>query len=147
MRKALSFVSSFVLAGFSLPAFAQTAAPTTSNEGLEVVIVTAQKRSERLVDVPISITAISGDALVASARNNVADLQNAVPNLTIYSDNEFSPNIIVRGFESAAGNVGFESGFGVYVDGVFTGRTQSFLQELNDVSRLAALCSLSQVRP
>jgi iron complex outermembrane recepter protein len=139
MRKAFKFISVAVLSGVSLPALAQSTPQPQSDQEVEVIVVTAQKRTENLIDVPISITAISGDALAASARNNVSDLQNAVPNLTLYATNGFSPNIIIRGFESSSRNVGFESSVGVYIDGVFMGRSQSFLQELDDIARLEVL--------
>ncbi len=142
MRKVLAVVSFVLMAGVSLPVMAQSEQGTKKNKDdvvLDEIVVTAQKRTENLIDVPISITAISGDKLTASARNNVRDLQYAVPNLTTYSQSDFSPNIIIRGFESSARNVGFESSLGVYVDGVFSGRTQSFTQELEDVERLEVL--------
>ncbi len=131
-------ISLMLMTGVAMPALAQTTANSTEVQ-LDEIVVTAQKRAEKLIDVPISITAISGEALEASGRNNVRDLQFAVPNLTTYSQSDFNNNIIVRGFESAARNIGFESSLGLYIDGVFTGRTQSFTQDLEDVERLEVL--------
>jgi iron complex outermembrane recepter protein len=138
MRQTLKAVSFLLLASVAMPVWAQSA---PAGESLEIpeIIVTAQKRKEKLIDVPISITALTADQLQQSARRNVRDLQFAVPNLTTYSQSDFNPNIIIRGFESSARNVGFESSLGVYVDGVFTGRTASFTQELDDVERLEVL--------
>jgi iron complex outermembrane recepter protein len=138
MHKTLKTVSFLLLASVAMPLWAQSA---PADEAVEIpeIIVTAQKRKEKLIDVPISITALTADQLEQSARRNVRDLQYAVPNLTTYSQTDFSPNIIVRGFESSARNPGFESSLGIYVDGVFTGRTQSFTQDLDDVERLEVL--------
>src|SRR5690349_17825874 len=48
---------------------------------LEEVVVTAQKRTERLIDVPMSITAISGDEVIQRGLNSVQDLAFAVPGM------------------------------------------------------------------
>lgn len=106
---------------------------------LEEIVVTAQKRTEKLIDVPISITAISADQLLERGANNVRDLAFSVPNFTTYSQNDGNPTILVRGLSSSSRNVGFESGLGVYVDGVYTGRTATFTQDLDDVERVEVL--------
>jgi iron complex outermembrane recepter protein len=139
VRRVSKIVISILLAGVATSALAQTSSRAEPDQ-IKEIVVTAQKRTEKLIDVPISITALSAEQLEQSARRNVRDLQYAVPNLTTYSGyGEFNTNIIVRGFESSARNVGFESSLGVYVDGVFTGRTQSFTQDLDDVERLEVL--------
>jgi iron complex outermembrane recepter protein len=139
MRTVLKTASFLLLSSVALPLCAQTT-PAPDNElVLKEIVVTAQKRTEKLLDVPISITTLSSAQLEQSARRNVRDLQYAVPNLTTYSQSDFNPNIIVRGFQGSARNIGFESSLGVYIDGVYTGRTSSFTQELDDVERLEVL--------
>jgi iron complex outermembrane recepter protein len=124
--------------GLSVPAYAQDA-EATDNGALEEIVVTAQKRSEKLIDVPISITAISADQLVERGAKNVRDLTFSVPNFTSYSQNDFNPGILVRGLSSASRSIGFESGLGAYIDGVYTGRTASITQDLDDVERVEVL--------
>jgi iron complex outermembrane recepter protein len=138
VRETFSVITLVLLSGTAMPLFAQTA-PAQDNATLPEIVVTAQKRTENIINVPISITVLSNEQLLQSARRTVNDLQYAVPNLTTYSNTDFSPNIVIRGFESSARNIGFESSLGVYIDGVFTGRTQSFTQELDDVARLEVL--------
>jgi iron complex outermembrane recepter protein len=119
------------------PAYAQNA---ESDDGaLDEIVVTAQKRTEKLIDVPISITAISADQLEARGSKNVRDLAFSVPNFTSYSQNNFNPGILVRGLTSSARSIGFESGLGAYIDGVYAGRTASFTQDLDDVERIEIL--------
>jgi iron complex outermembrane recepter protein len=106
---------------------------------LEEVVVTAQKRTEDLQRVPISISVLGTEELEQRGVQNVRDLQFSVPNLTLYSQADFNPNIIVRGIQSSARNIGFESALGVYVDGVFQGRTSAATQDLDDVAQVEVL--------
>jgi len=106
---------------------------------LEEVIVTAQKRPERLLDVPISLSVMTGEQLAERGVENVRDLQYSIPNFTTYSLINFHPNFLVRGFDSQASNIGFESGLGIYVDGVFMGRPEALTQQLADVERVEVL--------
>jgi iron complex outermembrane recepter protein len=131
--------SLFALAIWCLatPAYAQDA--EADDGGLDEIVVTAQKRTEKLIDVPISITAISADQLVERGAKNVRDLAFSVPNFTTYSQNDFNPGILVRGLSSSARSVGFEAGLGAYIDGVYTGRTATFTQDLDDVERVEVL--------
>lgn len=128
------------LCSLSVPAYAQSADDSaTDNGGLAEIVVIAQKRSENLQDVPISITALSADDLQARGTNSLKDLQYNVPNLTLFSKSDFNPNYIIRGISSGARNIGFESSLGVYVDGVYMGRTSSANQELVDIDHVEVL--------
>jgi iron complex outermembrane recepter protein len=106
---------------------------------LDEIVVTAQRRPERLLEVPISLTAMTAAQLADRGVDNVRDLQFFVPNFTTYSQINFHPNFLVRGFDSQASNIGFESGLGIYVDGVFMGRPEALTQELADVARVEVL--------
>lgn len=122
---------------FAAPAYAQTA--EVSDGALDEIVVTAQKRTEKLIDVPISITAISADQLEARGAKNVRDLAFGVPNFTSYSSDDGDPTFLVRGLSSSARSIGFEGGLGAYIDGVYTGRTGSVTQDLEDVERVEVL--------
>lgn len=117
-------------------AFAQEQSAT-----LEELVVTARKREENLQDIPLAVSAFSADALEARGVRSVTGLASAVPNVAItgQADGDFDTNIIIRGISSSARNVGFESSLGVYLDGVFMGRTSGFDQELADVTRVEVL--------
>src|SRR4051794_14656316 len=77
---------------------AQQPAQTDTSAMLEEVVVTAQKRAERLQDVPVSITALSGDQLVSLKLNSGTDVAKYTPNLRISNaGNEDQPKISIRG--------------------------------------------------
>ena len=63
---------------------------------LEEVIVTAQKRAESLQDVPISMTAISGEKIEETAMHSFQDLAAYVPNLSV-SENAVATGVYMRG--------------------------------------------------
>jgi iron complex outermembrane receptor protein len=109
--------------------------------GLEEVVVTARKRVENLQEVPVSITAVGAQEIEERGSIRVRDLASAIPNFVFTGPQDSSaPQITVRGIQSQARtNVGFDSGTGVYVDGVAQGRPIGFNQELMDVERVEFL--------
>ena len=106
---------------------------------VETIVVTARKRAENLQEVPVSVTALSGADLERRGVDNAAELQYTVPNLTLSATDDLNPNFIIRGINSGARNVGFESSLGLYVDGVFLGRTSAFTQGVTDIERIEVL--------
>jgi len=83
---------------------------------LEEVVVTAQKREERLIDVPMSIVAIGSDELQQRELTSVSDLASAVPGLAIES-NGYQRRIEIRGISNAGSNGnGNSSLIGMYLD-------------------------------
>ena len=94
----------------------------TNAAQLEEVIVTAQKRAESLQDVPISMTAISGDKISEANIQTMGDLSSYVPNLGI-SENAVNSIISMRGIGVGA-NQSFEQSVGVYVDGIHYGKSR-----------------------
>lgn len=97
------------------PAMAQQA---PQEEGLGDIIVTAQRRTERLQDVPISATALDGAGLAAKAVTSLADLQTATPALSI-SDGGIIQNVNIRGIGLASDSPNVTAGVATYVDGLF----------------------------
>ena len=79
---------------------------TAFGQALEEVVVTAQKRTESLQDVPISVTAISGDLIQDASIRSFAELSGYVPNLTI-NENPVNTIITMRGISIGA-NQSFE---------------------------------------
>ena len=128
-----------MLATLSITSTRPTFADDPLGPVLEEVIVTAERRPEREIDVPISISVLTAAELADRGVENVRDLQFFVPNFTTYSQINFHPNFLVRGFDSEASNIGFESGLGIYVDGVFMGRPEALTQALTDVEHVEVL--------
>lgn len=87
---------------------------------LEEVLVTAQKRTESLQDVPISVAAMSGEKIEQQGILDLGELTLYVPNVNI-NQGQAQPNIFIRGVGSGT-NAGFEQSVGLYVDGVYSGR-------------------------
>jgi len=111
------------------PASAQSGA-----EGLEEIVVTAQKREQNIMDVPIAITAISGQQIEEAGLKDMFDLQQNVPGLIVsQSQTTTTSNFAIRGIGSTSNNFGVESSVGLYVDGVYRSRQSSMVNELIDV--------------
>ena len=87
---------------------------------LEEVIVTAQKRSESLQDVPISIATMGGEVIDDIGITSLQELTQYLPNVTV-NVGASTPNLFIRGVGSGT-NAGFEQSVGMYIDGVYAGR-------------------------
>jgi iron complex outermembrane receptor protein len=113
-------------------------AATGEQTGLQEIVITAQRRTEREQDVPISISTVSGAALEQKGIIDVAELPQAVPSLRIdYAGNTVQPSI--RGVGSQVAGPGFVSNVGVYVDGFYIpspGATDINLIDITSVSVL-----------
>ena len=104
---------------------------------LEEVVVTAQKREQSLQDVPISITAISGERIQDAAINSFNDLDNYVPNFRV-SENAIATSITLRGI-SVGANQSFEQSVGTFVDGVYLGRMRQLRLGFFDLDQVEVL--------
>jgi outer membrane receptor protein involved in Fe transport len=114
--------------------------PASGQEVFEEIVVTAQKREQNIMDVPISVTAVSGAELEAAGIKDVFDLQQNVPGLIVgQSQTATTSNFSVRGVGSTSNNFGVESSVGLYVDGVYRSRQSSIINELVDVEAVEVL--------
>jgi iron complex outermembrane receptor protein len=116
------------------PAAKQQESGTTLTE----VIVTAQRRSENLQDVPVAVTALSAAQLAASGIQSTTELNAVVPGLTTVDQaGQFLPHI--RGIGTTAFGAGFENSVAVYVDGVYLAATPASLLTLNNIAQVEVL--------
>lgn len=104
---------------------------------LEEVVVTAQHREQSLQDVPVSVSAISGEKMKDAGINRMEDLQAYVPNLTV-TESGMSTDIFIRGIGTGM-NQGFEQSVGMYVDGIYYGRAQLARAPFLDLARAEVL--------
>ena len=104
---------------------------------LEEVVVTAQKRAESLVDVPLSVEAVQGEKLAEAGIVRLDDLKAYVPNLQV-TETGIANNIYVRGIGSGL-NQGFEQSVSTYADGVFRGRGHQSRMPFLDLERVEVL--------
>ncbi len=135
VRRSVSLALAVVTVTPCLPALAQT-----SDVELEEVIVTAQKREQRLQDVPVSMTALSADQLVAFKLNSGTDLQKYTPNLRISNaGNEDQPKISIRGLSQFDFNLNASSPTGVFYDEVYVASQFLGGPQIYDMQRIEVL--------
>jgi len=137
---ALATVSIFALA----PALMVPAASAQEGAGpLEEaeIVVTARRTEERLQDVPVAITAFSGEELEARQAENIGALQGAVPNLNIVQGrgSNSSANVFIRGIGQPDALSTFDPGVGIYVDDVFLSRIRGALLDVVDITSVEVL--------
>ena len=104
---------------------------------LDEIVVTAQKRAESLQDVPVAVSALSGEKLGEAGIARIEDLKNYVPSLFM-TETAIGNNISVRGIFSGV-NPGFEQSVGTYVDGIYRGRPQQTRAPFLDLARVEVL--------
>ena len=117
---------------------------TAFAQELEEVVVTAQKRSQNIQNVPIAITAFTADALKAKGISDIHQLSNLTPNVNLDSGAPFSGDSSVlsasiRGIGQDDFAFNLDPGVGVYLDGVYLARTIGANQNLLDVDRIEIL--------
>jgi outer membrane receptor protein involved in Fe transport len=124
----------------SAAAQAQTPGAAAAAGTISELVVTAQKREQRLQDVPVVVTVLSGAKLEANKVNSVSDLVTLTPGLTATTNGTEGTTIArIRGVGNVADNPGLEDAVGLYIDGVYRPRNGvSFndLGELNDIQIL-----------
>ncbi|MGV3480450.1 MAG: TonB-dependent receptor [Sphingobium sp.] len=123
------------------PAHAQDAAPApaedaaTEEQGVADIVVTAQRRDERVQNVPISITALSGADLERAGVSDVSRLEQVTPGFTFgRSGSDARPSI--RGVRTETVNATNDPSIGFYLDGVYQSRAQQALIPLVDIARV-----------
>lgn len=130
------FMLAATMAGFALANTAQ-AQEITSERILEEITVTAQYREQGLQDVPISVSAVTGDTLTRTALQRVEDIQFLVPNFNM-SETGISTSVFIRGIGSGI-NQGFEQSVGYYIDGIHYSRGQQARMPFLDLERVEVL--------
>ncbi len=133
-------VRRLLLTGAACVAVAATATPVPAAE-LEEIIVTATKREERLQDVPVSVSAFSGEDIEALSTATVGDVLQFSPNVARSSGPAGGSDayFFIRGVGQIDNSIVLDPGVGVYVDGVYLGRVQGSSLDLVDIARLEVL--------
>lgn len=141
----------FACAGFAAsPAFAQDAVANDQDEqvaapadegGLEDIVVTARRFSERMQDAPVAVTAFGEGRLEEIRTTNIGALSSLAPNLLITPATGAGAggNIFVRGIGQNDPSPYLDAPNAVYVNGVLRARTALNLSELGDVDRIEVL--------
>ena len=122
------------------PAEAQpsSAASDVERNGVEDIVVTAQRREERLQSVPIAVTAVTGDSLARSGVLDTRQLTQTMPAVVFSRVNTaFQP--FIRGIGTRNANSGDESNVSLYIDGVYQPLMSSFGFDIVNIERIEVL--------
>lgn len=126
--------------GAVLLAASQLVIYTPALAQLDEIIVTAQKREQRALEVPVSLSAFSGDALQRAGITDVRNLFYVAPSVSFHgSVNSAGESLRVRGIGSAGFSNGVEQSVSTILDGVVTGPSGSGLSEMWDIDRVEVL--------
>ncbi|WP_380872919.1 TonB-dependent receptor [Sphingomonas sp. DBB INV C78] len=126
------------------PAFAQSAAPeneTASQSGLADIVVTAQRREEKLIDTPISVTAFTSADLEAHEAVNFVDVAQYTPNFTALTTTGSNHNVGagIRGISSQEPALAQDPRVGFYLDGVYLAKNSGAVFSIADLERIEVL--------
>ena len=138
MKHWLGWVTALGSVALNVPAFAQDSNGSAERK-LEEVVVTARNRSERLQEVPIPISVVSGATLDRDRTFTVAELSQRAPGLTATTPNARRSGISIRGIGKTSGNDNMEPAVGVIVDDVFLGHVGMTYQDFTDLERVEIL--------
>ena len=141
----LSCLMSVAPLALAAPALAQEAAPTADTPAAAQndpgdIVVTATRRAQALADVPIAISAVSGETLQNTGATDVRALNQVAPSLLVSgATSEVNFTARIRGIGTVGENAGLESSVGLFIDGVYRSRTGVGLSELGDIERIEVL--------
>lgn len=125
-------------AALAVPAAGQEAGAQAPDD--ETIIVTATRRSELLSDVPIAVSAVSGETLEKTGATDVRALGQVAPSLLVSgATSEVNFTARIRGIGTVGENAGLESSVGLFIDGVYRSRTGVGLSELGEIERVEVL--------
>ena len=124
----------------AIPNNAQTAdKPAAASD--EIIVVTSRRRSELLLNVPIAVTAYSGEQLDRKGSLDLTDVAATTPNVTLEVSRGTNSTLtpFIRGIGQQDPVAGFEQGVGVYLDDVYLNRPQAAVLDIYDVERIEVL--------
>jgi len=116
-----------------------TIAQEADDLAIEEILVTAQKRSESLQEVPIAMSVFTAEMIDNSQVKELRDLSDYIPNVNISQGTDFGARIQIRGVGANSRNIGFDSRVGVYLDGVYLGQGPALNQDLVDLQQIEVL--------
>jgi iron complex outermembrane receptor protein len=122
-----------VIAGSAL-----AADPPVTDTGV-VVTVTAQNRTQQAQDVPIALQIISAEQIGKLAAPNLAEMNGYIPGLSVSAEQPTQPSMSMRGIGTGDFGIGTDSPVGMYIDGVYAGKTGGAVMNFNDIQRVEVL--------
>lgn len=111
-----------------------------SRNMIEEIVVSARKRSERLEETPVAVTALSEKTLRDAGVTRIDEIQGLVPNLQVSgADSGTEANFVIRGVGTSNTDMAFDPGVGVFIDGVFLPRSVGALLDVVDIEQIEIL--------
>jgi iron complex outermembrane receptor protein len=121
-----------------LAAIAQqpAAAPGSEIVGLEEVVITAQKRQQSLQDVPLSVSAFTGDMLKEGRMADIRGIVDFTPGFSGKTEDGFTDALSMRGIATNDFGIGGDPSVAMFVDGIWSGRTGGVMTAMYDAERV-----------
>lgn len=128
-------------AGVSATAQAQSAATLDAdrpgNAGVnDEIVVTAQKRAESITDVPLTVTALSGESLARIGVDEFDEVAAYIPGLIVQEQSPNNPGFVIRGITSDSGSAQIAPRVSIYYNGVDVSRSRGSYFDLFDIERI-----------
>ncbi len=136
----MALAVSALVSAIVLPVQAQ--APSPSGTMLEEIVVTAEKRSENLQEVPIAITAFSQKDIEQRGISNIADLLGQIPSVGGFTapGSRGSTSLSIRGVSGGSpSNLSLDPAVGIYMDGVYLGKMTGVSADVAELERIEVL--------
>jgi iron complex outermembrane receptor protein len=132
-----------LLSGASLAAMGAFASPALAQdeEATDEIVVTATGRAAAIQDVPLAVTAVTGEQLENSGVQDLRDVTQVAPSLQMGTGQSNSSGTIarIRGIGTGSDNPGFEGAVGIFIDGVYRSRAGAALADLPELERVEIL--------
>jgi len=138
-RHLLASAASAALSLLACGAAQAQSADGATVETLGTVEVSGQSRVQQLQNVPITMQVLSADRLKAVGATSLASMNGFVPGMAVDDSQPTQPGYSLRGLGSGDFGIGTDSPVGVYVNGVYTGKTGGALLNFNDIKRVEVL--------
>ncbi len=144
-----SAASALVLCALAVPAHAQQqggpddaqADEQADEQATGTIIVTARRREERLLDVPVAVSSFGAEELQRRGSVDITDIAQITPNTTLEESRGTNSTLsaFIRGIGQQDPVSGFEQGVGIYLDDVYLNRPQAAVLDIYDVERIEVL--------
>ena len=140
MRGKLTLLAGVCAGAIAFPAYAQDAAAAAEETAATPeIVVTAQRTSQRLQDVPIAVSAFSSEALDKQQIKNTSDLQLTLPNVTFTKGNFTGSSFTIRGIGDLCVGVTCDSATAIHLNNAPLAGTRLFESEFYDMGQIEVL--------
>ena len=136
MKTLFGGMTAALLACTSGHAMAQSSVVAAADTGSDDIVVTAQKREQKIKDVPVTVTAITGDRMAEIGVNSLSEVAMYVPGLRIQEQSANNPGFVIRGITSDSGSAQQGARVTLYYNGIDISRSRGAYQDLYDVARV-----------